>query len=71
MLLPFQWAVLTVEEAKLLIAYIETSTATKTIKRNYDKIKKAGMMEIYDKLRTFIIDSDNYEYNLRHFNPYE
>ena len=54
MLMPFEWAVLTIEEAKLLIDYIEKSTATKTIPRYYEKMQRFGMLEIYRKLREFV-----------------
>lgn len=54
MLMPFEWAVLTVQEARQLMEYIEKSTATKSMPRNYDKIYKAGMNEIYEKLRQFV-----------------
>lgn len=54
MLMPFDWAVLTVQEARLLMEYIEKSTATKTQPRYYEKIQKAGMLPIYEKLREFV-----------------
>lgn len=54
MLLPHQWAVLTVEEATILMQYIEKSTATKSMSRNYDKMEKVGVLEIYNKLREFV-----------------
>lgn len=66
MLLPFEWAVLTVQEARQLMEYIEKSTATKTMPRNYDKIHKAGLTDIYDKLRQFVEANAQYEINLRY-----
>ena len=54
MLMPFDWAVLTVEEAKLLMEYIEKSTATKTQPKYYEKIQRLGLLPIYEKLREFV-----------------
>lgn len=61
MLLPFQWAILTVEEARLLVEYIEKSTATKTMPRYYEKTQKVGMLQIYEKLREFVEVNAQYE----------
>lgn len=69
MLLPFQWAVLTVEEARLLMSYIESSTATKSQFKNYDKMQKAGMLQVYEKLREFVETSVQWEGNLRWLDP--
>jgi hypothetical protein len=68
MLTPFQWVVLTVEEARKLQDYIERSTATKGLAVNYE-ILKVGMLEIYSKLAEFVEMSDHYGANLRDFNP--
>jgi hypothetical protein len=54
MMMPFDWAVLSIEEAKLLMEYIEKSTATKTQKKYYEKIQRLGMLPIYQKLREFV-----------------
>ena len=54
MLMPFEWACLTVQEARLLMQYIEKSTGTKTMPRYYEKMQKHGMLEIYNKLREFV-----------------
>ena len=54
MLMPFEWAVLTIEEAKLLMNYIEKSTSSKTIPRRYEKMQELGLLEIYNKLREFV-----------------
>lgn len=54
MLMPFEWAVLTVQEARLLMEYIEKSTSSKTMPRRYDKIQEAGMLPVYEKLREFV-----------------
>lgn len=69
MLLPFQWAALTLEEAKLLMKYIEESTATKGDSRNYAKMRKAGVLDIYNKLREFVETAQHYEDRLRYFDP--
>lgn len=71
MLLPFQWAVITIEEATLLMQYIETSTATKSMYRNYDKMQKAGVMGIYEKLREFVDSVEHYNNNLRYLDANE
>ena len=54
MMMPFDWAVLSIEEAKLLMEYIEKSTATKTQKKYYEKIQRLGILPIYQKLREFV-----------------
>jgi len=64
MLLPFEWAILTVAEASLLMKYIETTTSTKSMPINYDKMYKAGMADIYGKLREFVEANGQYN-NLR------
>ena len=61
MLMPFDWAVLTVQEAKLLMEYIEKSTATKTQPRFYEKIQKLDMLPIYEKLREFVELHNQYQ----------
>jgi len=53
-MMPFDWAVLSIEEAKLLMEYIEKSTATKTQKKYYEKIQRLGILPIYQKLREFV-----------------
>ncbi len=65
MLLPFDFAVLTKEEAKLLKEFIEKMTATKNNTRNYEKMQKLGIMLIYDKLREFVESSDHYQHSIR------
>jgi len=66
MLTPFQWAVLTVEDARLLMQYIEKTTATKSQPRNYDKMQKAGMLEVYNRLREFVELNTHFENTLRY-----
>ena len=70
MLLPFQWAVLTIEEAKLMLDYIEKTTASKGLSRNYHKMQKVGMLETYNKLREFIESAAHYDEYLRPLDPY-
>lgn len=66
MLLPNEWAVLTIEEAKSLVAYIDKTTATKgQSTRNYDKIHKAGMGGIYARLNEFVSQHAHYDDQLR------
>lgn len=43
MLTPFQFAILTVEDARLLADYIRQSTSTKTCNVNYGAMQKAGV----------------------------
>lgn len=71
MLLPFQMGVITVEEARLLMTFIETSTATKGQSRNYDKMQKAGVLEIYNKLRELVEFHDHYEGQIRYLDTYD
>lgn len=54
MLMPFEWAVITIQEARLLMEYIEKSTSSKTMPRRYEKIQEAGMLPVYEKLREFV-----------------
>lgn len=61
MLMPFEWAVLTVQEAKLLMEYIEKSTSSKTMPKRYDKIQQVGMLEIYTRLRDFVESHSQYQ----------
>lgn len=67
MLMPFEWAVITVEEARILKKFIEASTATKAYPVNYKKIEEAGMQIMYDKLSMFISEHEHYEGQLRYF----
>ncbi|MDE2095688.1 MAG: hypothetical protein KGL39_00395 [Patescibacteria group bacterium] len=69
MLLPFEWAVLTMEEAHLLKEYIEKTTAIKGLPVNYKGMTKVGMREIHSKLCEFVRASTNYMVNLQFFNP--
>ena len=64
MLLPFEWTVLSVQEARLLMEYIENSTSSKTMPKRYDKIQQVGMLPIYEKLREFV--EANAQYNNLH-----
>ena len=54
MLLPLEFAILSVQEAKLLMEYIEKSTSSKTMPIRYDKIQQVGMLDIYMRLREFV-----------------
>jgi len=51
MLTPFQFGIIT--EAKVLLDFIEKATATKAFPRNYDKMRKMGVLEIYDNFKKF------------------
>jgi len=54
MLLPLEFAILSVQEARQLVEYIEKSTASKTMPIRYDKIQQVGMLDIYMRLREFV-----------------
>ena len=69
MLLPFEFAILTVEEAKLLKKFIEESTATKAFPKNYMKMGSAGVLELYRKLEEFLHDRQQWNDRLRYFDP--
>lgn len=69
MLTPFQFAIITVEEAQELMGYIERSTNTPAFSKNYKKMEKEGVLEIYNKLRNFVEESTQYNGNLRYLNP--
>jgi hypothetical protein len=59
--MPFDWAVLTVQEAKLLMEYIEKSTASKTMPIRYDKMQQVGILDIYMRLREFVELHNQYQ----------
>lgn len=61
MLMPNEWAVITVQEARLLMEYIEKSTSSKTMPRRYDKMQEVGMLPIYEKLREFVELNKQYQ----------
>ncbi len=69
MLLPFDFAVITTAEARLLMEFIEKQTATKGDSRNYGKMQKLGVLEIYNKLREFVEAAHHYEWQLRTLEP--
>lgn len=71
MLLPFEWTVLTVEDAKLIIEFIEKSTATKGLSKNYDKMQKAGVMEIHGKLSEFVDMNIHYHNELKNLDTFD
>lgn len=64
MLLPFDFAVIDVKEAEQLIEFIEKTTATKKVQKNYAKIESFGMMKIYEKLIEFVHNSNHYKQEL-------
>jgi hypothetical protein len=59
--MPNEWAVITVQEARLLMEYIEKSTSSKTMPRRYDKMQEVGMLPIYEKLREFVELNKQYQ----------
>lgn len=61
MLMPFDFAIITSAEAKQLIEFIEKSTETKKNPKNYEKIIKLGVMELYNKLTEFVYNANYYE----------
>ncbi len=63
--MPFQWTVLTVVDAKMLVDYIEKSTAIPGNQKNYHKIGEKGMLPIYNQLREFVEQADHYEGQLK------
>lgn len=65
MLLPFQSAVLTVEEAQILVTFIESKTSTPGVPINFTKIKAEGLYEIYNDLKNFLREYGHYEEILR------
>ena len=69
MLTPFQWAIITVDEARLLMDYIERKTDTPAFPKNYKKMQKEGILDMYNKLRFFVEEATQYEGNLRYLNP--
>jgi len=66
---PFEFAVITVDEARHLMKFIEESTGTPSMPRNYDKMGKRGVLQIYNSLRQFVEKVDHYRDNLEYFDP--
>jgi hypothetical protein len=64
---PFEYAILTIKEANLLLSFIERVTATKSTPRNYDKMAKMGILDTYNNLREFVEGSEHYDSVLRGF----
>ena len=71
MLLPFEWAILTLEEAKLMKDYIQKSTARKGLSVDYKRIHEAGLSGIWEKLEEFINQAEHYRHQLKDFDPHE
>ena len=69
MLMPFEWAVLTVEEASELSAFIEKMTATPTQPINFKKMQDLGIYDMYNKLRHLVDQAAHYQRNLESLNP--
>ena len=67
MLNSFQFSIIRLEEAKKLIEFIEKVTATKGLSRNYEKMGKEGIIEVYNELREFVDSSTHYENYLKYF----
>lgn len=65
MLMPFQWAILELEEARILLKHIENIGGY----RNYDKMRELGLLDIYNRLREFVGVADHYEANIRYLDP--
>lgn len=69
MLLPFDFAVLTSDEASILFEFIEKATETKACPKNYKKMQELGIHDIYVNLREFLEMRHSYCNNLRYLNP--
>jgi hypothetical protein len=69
MLMPFDWAVLTVEDARLLRGFIQKVTGTPAQPKNYKKMQDAGVLDIYHKLDEFVEARDHYQNDLRRLDP--
>jgi hypothetical protein len=71
MLFSHQFAILTTEEAKTLMDYIQNTTATASRNLNYEKMKKMGIWDIYVSLKELVDSSGHYEHFLRTLDPNE
>jgi hypothetical protein len=67
MLLPFEFAIISKDEITTLMDFIRRMTETKTIKENYPKMEKLGILELYEKLRQFMYSSNHYHNELQYF----
>ena len=67
MLNPFEYSIITLEEAKKLVQFIEKTTSTPSLSKNYLKMQELGILSIYDELRMFINNCNHYEDYLRYF----
>lgn len=54
MLMQFECAILTLEDARILVEFIQKSTASKSIPVNYNKIDKSSVADLYYKLSRFL-----------------
>lgn len=60
MLLPYQVATLTIEDAKALINFIVSKTSEGN-SRNYKAIIESGLMRLFNELEDFVKYHDQYE----------
>jgi len=67
MLLPFEFGIITIEDASLLKTFIEKQTATKAYPVNYKKMQEEGVMNIYEKLIDFIYSHEHYLGKLKYY----
>jgi hypothetical protein len=70
MLQPFDFAIINIDEAKLLLDFIRKQTATKHIDKNYEKMQKLGVLEIHSMLESFVYNHAHYE-KIKNFDPYD
>lgn len=64
MLLPFQFAILTREDAKVLTDYLLKSVGAKASESKWKKLQELGISEIYSKLEEFLSMSYHYDNEL-------
>jgi hypothetical protein len=65
MLTQFQFGIITPDEARLLVHFIEKMTAAEGLTVNYKKMQELGVMSIHTDLKRLIDEYDHYQMTLK------
>lgn len=65
MLQPFEFAILTQQDAEILVEFIIKQTASKSSPINYKKMGELKVLNIYEQLMNFIESKRQYDNNLK------
>lgn len=61
MLGPFEYVILTINDAEKIRDYILRTTAVDGLDKNYKNISKVGLMDIYTELTEALIKKEKFE----------